>query len=75
MEVKIIFQSLPYLVTQCNKVENWLFRNISFSVLEHSIVEILNFESLIKEKFATPRPSSVYYNIIFVNIMEIFCLL
>ena len=34
----------------CNGMENWLFGNASFSVLEYSIVEILNFESLIKEK-------------------------
>ena len=54
MEVKIIFQNLPFSLTQCNRVENWLFRNISFSVLEYFIVEILNFESLIKEKFVTP---------------------
>ena len=54
MEVKIIFQHLPFLVTQSNRVENWLFRNNSFSVIEYSIVEILNFISLIKGKFVTP---------------------
>ena len=61
MQVKIIFQSLPFLVTQCNRVENYLFRNTSFSVLEYFIVEILNFECLIKEKFVTPVFSLLHY--------------
>ena len=61
MEVKIIFQNLPFLVTQCNIVENKLFRNTSFSVLEYSIVEILNFEILIKEKFVIPAFSLLQY--------------
>ena len=49
MKLKIIFQNLPFLVAQYNRVEN-----TSFSVLEYSIVEILNFESLIKGTFVTP---------------------
>ena len=55
------FQNLPFLVTKCNRAENKLFRNISFSVLEYSIVEILNFESLIKEKCVTPIFSLLQY--------------
>ena len=61
MEVKIIFQTLPFLVTQCNRVENQLFRNTLFSVLEYSIVEMLNFESLTKKKFVTPVFSLLQY--------------
>ena len=52
--MKIIFQNLPFLATQSNSVENSLSRNTSFSVLEYSIAEILNFESLIAGKFVTP---------------------
>ena len=61
MEVKIIFQNLPFLVIQCNRAKNYPFRNISFSVLEYSIGEILNFESLIKEKFVAPFFSLLHY--------------
>ena len=58
-EIKLIFQNLPFVVTQYNRVENWVFRNTSFSVLEYSIVEIL---SLIKEKFVTPVFSPLQYH-------------
>ena len=61
MEVKIIFQNLRFLLIQCNRVENYLFRNTSFSVLEYSIVEILNFKSLITEKCVTPVFSLLQY--------------
>ena len=42
-------------------------------VLEYSIIEVLNFENLRKEN--SLPPSSVYCSIVFVKVIEIFCLL